>query len=334
MTTNKRKIIAIVGPTASGKTAIGVKLAKEFNGEIISADSRQVFRGLDIGTGKDLAEYHGVKYHMIDIKDPGEKFSLFDYLPLARAAISDIFSREKVPIIVGGTGLYVQGLVEGFKLSRKSPVSPSVCQGGKVESGKYTREELEKLTIEELNNLLIELDKKVYDELADKKNPHRLIRAIERSQEGIVTTKEKPDFDVLQIGLFWPKEILDKRIDKRVDDRFEQGMLEEVNGLLNTGVDPEWLMSLGLEYRVITNYVLSNLLEESSEQSEREALRPRSFDDQNYRNSKQYIEMVSLLKTKSHQYAKRQITWFKRFPEIVWENDYEKIRGSVSDYLK
>ena len=123
---NERKIIAIVGPTASGKTGWGVEIAKKFDGEIISADSRQVYRGLNIGTNKDLSDYGDIKYHLIDIKNPGEEFTLFDWLKLAREAIEDIFSRGKTPIIVGGTGLYVQALVEGFELEKADNCHPEL----------------------------------------------------------------------------------------------------------------------------------------------------------------------------------------------------------------
>ena len=353
---SERKLIAIVGPTASGKTAVGVKLAKEFNGEIVSADSRQVFRGLDIGTGKDLAEYGGIKYHMIDICDPEEDFNLFKYLELARAAIEDIFLRGKVPIVVGGTGLYVQGLIEGFELEKSETPNPKPETNSKIsnqvvistpqlclrvekssnkrsldfarddkEEGlddKHERDELEKYPIEQLQNILQELDIEAYEKLADRQNPHRLIRAIERAESGDIVEKKKPDFEVLQIGLEWPREELNKRIDERVDDRFEQGMLEEVIGLLRAGANPDWLLRLGLEYRIITDFLISN----------DKFLIPKS-QLQNIKNSKEFAEMKELLKLRIHQYAKRQMTWFKRFPEIVWESDYEKINQLVKNYL-
>lgn len=326
----QRKITAIVGPTASGKTAVGVKLAKEFNGEIVSADSRQVFRGLDLGTGKDLQEYKGVKYHLINIKTPGEKFALFDYLPLARAAIEDIFSRGKVPIVVGGTGLYVQALVEGFEL--KSGVISAEAGilkiPDQVGDDKYSREELNNKTIEQLQNILQELDIEAYENLADQKNPHRLIRAIEKAQGGEVVTKLKPDFEVLQIGLEWSREELNKRIDKRVDDRFEQGMLEEVEELLKSGVDSEWLLKLGLEYKIITEFLI-NCHSEVEGRRISEILRSAQDD----KTVVTFEEMKNLLKLRSHQYAKRQMTWFKRFPEIVWESDCTNIEKTVRNFL-
>lgn len=347
MKKNIPKIIAVVGPTASGKTSLGVKLAKEFKGEIVSADSRQIYRGLDLGTGKDLSEYDGIKYHLIDICDPRlrtggaspyEEFNLFKYLELAGQAINDILSREKLPIIVGGTGLYVQALVEGFHLNQ---ISPHFAEASRGKNSKfYTREQLSNLTlrlrsgqaIQQLQKILQELDIKAYESLADKKNPHRLIRAIERAQEGIVMTKKKPDWDVLQIGITWPKEELDTRIDKRVDERFEQGMLEETESSLKTGVSPDWLLKLGLEYRIMTSFLISNskfLIPASPAGGSNQIPNPKS----KFQKINSFNDMVKTLKLRSHQYAKRQMTWFKRFPEIVWENNYQKERDIVEEFL-
>lgn len=347
----KRRIIAIVGPTATGKTGIGVRVAKDFDGEIISADSRQVFRGLDIGSGKEgtanvitkkpfdgahgeqdtitkqysnnlqspysrlqtlrsnLCYIDDIPQWLIDVREPGEEFNLFEFIELANIAIEDIFSRGKTPVIVGGTGLYIQGLVEGFKLSRKS----------KVESQKqHSRAQLEGMSREELNNILEKLDKEAYD-LVDKNNPHRLIRAIERAQEGISMTKVAPDYETLQIGINWPREVLCERINKRVDDRFDQGMFEEVTSLLKQGVDPNWLMRLGLEYGVITKYIISNQLVDLNK-----------LQIEKTKKSAEFKKMSQLLKTNICQFAKRQTTWFKRFPEIIWENDYDKIKTIIN----
>jgi len=318
MKKNIRKIVAIVGPTASGKTAVAVKLAKKFNGEIVSADSRQVYRGLDIGTAKDgvpnqewiakktnhekenvistevekspnkrsldcarddtleylrkyLRHIDNIPQWMIDVCEPEEKFTLFDYLPLARAAIEDIFSRNKLPIIVGGTGLYIQALIEGFQLKKQETRNKKqeklqiqnnksqINSKFKIQNSKlYSREQLENKSIDQLQKILIKIYPKALSVLNDLKNPHRLIRAIEKVQAGEIVTKIKPDFEVLQIGLKWPKEVLNERIDKRVDQRFEQGMLGEIIGLLKSGVSSEWLIGLGLEYKIITDFVISN----------------------------------------------------------------------------
>ena len=341
MNNTQQKIIAIVGPTASGKTAVGVRLAKELNGEIVSADSRQVFRGLDLGTGKDLSEYDGIPYHMIDIKKPGDKFTLFDYLPLARAAIEDIFSRGKVPIIVGGTGLYIQALTEGFQL--KSISNDEFLISNQIPNNNdkiLSRIKLDNLTVEQLQKILKDLDIEAYNSLADKKNPHRLIRAIERAQEGLVTNKVKPDFEVLQIGIDWSREILNSRIDKRVEDRFEAGMLEETIGLLSSGIDNDWFLSLGLEYRIMTGFLISNYLPADASHQTMQAgeflisNKISKSQLQNVKNSNEFFGMKENLKIKSHQYAKRQMTWYKRFPEIKWENDYENIENQAIKFLK
>ena len=327
----KPKIIAIVGPTASGKTAVGVELAKEFNGEIVSADSRQIFRGLDLGTGKDLSEYGDIKYHMIDICEPEEEFNLFKYTELANEAIQDILSLGKLPIIVGGTGLYVQALVEGFSLkkqeTRNKKQSNSIIQISN--SKQYSRTGLEILSIEELQKILKKIDSETFEKLNDKKNPHRLIRAIERAQSGTVMTKIKPEWDVLQIAIDLPREVLNTRIDKRVEDRFKAGMLEEVEGLIKSGVNPNWLLKLGLEYRIITSFLISN-----SEFLISSQIPIPKFQYQKIKNSPEYGAMKEELKLRSHQYAKRQVTWFKRFPEIILLSNHKEIEKRVKEFIQ
>ncbi|HPL01740.1 MAG: tRNA (adenosine(37)-N6)-dimethylallyltransferase MiaA [Patescibacteria group bacterium] len=293
----ERKIICIIGPTASGKTGWGVSVARKFNGEIISADSRQVYRGLDIGTGKDLEDYSDVKYHLIDICEPGVYFTVFDWLERAREVIEDIFTRGKTPIIVGGTGLYVQALIEGFELKFES-------QKSKVK--RYRREELESKSLEELQKIIFKL--KIVNSKLDMNNPHRIIRAIEKVQSGEIANKKKPDFQALQIAIDLPRDVLYDRIDQRVEERFEQGMLEEVKSLIASGVDKKWLLGLGLEYRIIGRYVLG----ESSQ----------SFD-----------KMKQELKYKIHAFARRQLTWFRRFPEIVWCNDLKSAEEEIKNFL-
>jgi len=368
---SKRKVIAIVGPTASGKTGLGVRLAKEFNGEIISADSRQVYRGLDIGTGKDLSKYGDIKYHMIDIANPEEKMTLFDYLPLARMAIDDIFSRGKLPIIVGGTGLYVQGIVEGFELEQisLSNVISTPCEARVEKSSKkdlstvlemtnkkYSREQLNNLTIQQLNNLLLQLDSETAERV-DKKNIHRLIRAIEMAQDGLKPIKIKPDFEVLQIGVDVPRTELHERIDKRVDERFDQGMMEEVQELLGQGVSAEWLIGLGLEYREITSYLINCHLDPRLGELERsfvsQEISPPSTsrgvemtrgasgsrnDKKKIITMKQYNNEFELmrqqLKFRIHQFARRQMTWFRRFPEINWLANYDEMKRFVKIFIE
>jgi len=299
MRNKKRKIVAVVGPTGSGKTGLAVLLAKEFDGEIVSADSRQVFRGLDLGTGKDLDDLKGVKYHMIDICDPEEEFTLFDWLDGARNTINEIFDRGKIPIVVGGTGLYVQALVEGFELDKDTRNKDT----NKLKIQKYCREDLNKKSLDELQNIAKKLQ--VANFKLDKNNPHRLIRAIEKFQNQENPTKIKPDFESILIAPKHTREKLYDRIDKRLDQRFEEGMLQETEDLIKNGVDSKWLVSLGLDYKIITKH----LIEKSN------------FED-----------MVKDLKVKEHQYAKRQLTWWKRF-DVKWIRDYKEATRLVSDFL-
>lgn len=295
----KPKIIVIAGPTASGKTNVAVKLARDFNGEIVSADSRQVFRGLDLGTGKDLSEFGDVKYHLIDVVNPGEKFTLFDYLPIARKAIDDILVRGKLPIVVGGTGLYIQGLVEGFELRQ--------LEIKKEKLKIYSRKDLEEMTTGELVKVLEENNSQKTENI-DLKNRHRLIRAIELVQEGLEPIKIKPRYDFLQIAIDCPRKELHDRIDKRVESRFNAGMLKEVEDLLNNGIDRNWLYSLGLEYKVITDYLV-------------------------YKKYDSIDAMKQDLKYKIHQFARRQMTWFRRFSEINWLSDYKDIKRFVKIFI-
>lgn len=326
METRKRKVIAIVGPTASGKTRIAVQLAKDINGEIISADSRQVYRGLNIGTGKDLDEYNGVRYHLIDIVDPEEKMTLFDYLPLARAAIEDIFKRGKTPIIVGGTGLYVQGIVEGFKLEQSGVESRK--SGEKHQA--LNREQLNDGAIKQLNSILLKISPENYEKV-DHKNRHRLIRAIELAQEGLKPTKSKPDFEVLQLGIEVPRKELHERIDRRVDERFKQGMLEEVIGLLRSGVNADWLLGLGLEYKIITEYLTELRIKNYELWGEK---LQKKHDFKFIIHDSEFQAMAQRLKFKIHQFARRQLTWFRRFPEIQRLSKYDDIKRFVNIFIE
>jgi len=297
-----KKIIVIAGPTASGKTALGVEIAKKFNGEIVSADSRQIYKGLDIGTGKDLKEYGDVKYHLIDICKPGEKFTLFDWLELSRKKIDEILSRGKIPVIVGGTGLYIKALVEGYQISEKLNVKSEKSEK------KYSRKFLDKQSVEKLIEILKKLSPDWLKKI-DQKNQRRLVRGIEIAQEDIRPVKIKPNFEVLQIGINLPREKLYERIDMRVDQRFKEGMLEEVAGLVKKGVDKKWLLSLGLEYRIIGGFVLD----------------PKSMTRD---------QMFQELKWKSHQYARRQLTWLRKQSEIKWAKNSQEAQKIVKGFLK
>ena len=291
-----RKIIAIVGPTASGKTGWGVSVAHKFNGEIISADSRQVYRGLNIGTSKDLKDYGEIPYHLIDICEPGVQFTMFDWIGGARETIDDILSRGKVPVVVGGTGLYVQALIEGFEIKKSGIKSSSI---------KYSREDLESKSAEELREIYSNFQTLNFS--IDENNPYRLIRAIERAQNGEVVSKKKPNFEALQIAIDMPRETLYQRIDLGVDEWFEEGFLEEVQGLLNAKVKQDWLEKIGLEYKILAEYLVEKRAD---------------FD-----------EMKSEMKFAIHAYARRQLTWFRRFPEIIWCKDIRSAEKEIEKFL-
>ena len=327
------KVIIICGPTASGKTGWGVEFAKKFNGEIVSADSRQVYRGLDIGSGKDLGELKRVKYHMIDIVDPGERFTLFNWLEDARKIIDDILAREKTPIVVGGTGLYVQALTEGFELE-KNQKSNIKYQKHILKTKKYLREELDKMGLAELQKISKKLQPKTYN--LDINNPRRLIRFIERAQTGEYPTKQKPPYQFLQIAPDFPREELYQRIDKRVDERFREGMLNEVADLINFGVDANWLISLGLEYRIITSYLVKSeiLNSKSKTNSKLEIQKPKKLRSYHLQPDDVYEEMKQELKYKIHNFARKQMTWFRRFPEINWARNYREAEKSAAEFLK
>lgn len=328
---NNRKIVAIVGPTASGKTGLGVAIAKKYNGEIVSADSRQVFRGLDIGTGKDLQEYGDIKYHLIDICDPGEKFTMFDWLDKAKIAIEDIFSRGKLPVIVGGTGLYVQALVEGFETKN---------QELRIKNKEnFTRQQLDEMPLEKLQSIFKKLQAKSYQpEAIDMSNPRRLIRVIEKVQGGEISSKKKPDFEVLQIALDYPREELYSRIDKRVDEWFIEGFKEEVEDFLKSGVEKKWFDSIGLEYRILADYIVSHPEGTEGSRDSSPWTRGVPFGAQNdkkkVQNDKEFRQMKQIMKYKIHQFARRQLTWWRRFPEVVWAKDKKEAIGVIDNFLK
>ena len=271
------KVVAVVGTNASGKSALGIELAKRYGGEVISADSRQVFKGLDLGSGKVTAEeMQGVVHHLIDVREPNEFFSMADFQKMSYAAIEDIRARGRLPMIVGGTGLYVDSVLDGYVLSDKEP-------------DLAYRTELEKLTTPELYDMLMSL---MPDAQVDRYNRNRVMRMIERIHDGdsAVPTKEKR-YESLRLGVSWPRDVLGQRIDERLERRLQEGMIEEVQGLMDRGATTEFLLGLGLEYRFITQYLLGEMGRE---------------------------EMLEKLAIAIKQFAKRQMTWFRRNPDIVW----------------
>ena len=272
------KVVAVVGTNASGKSALGVELAKRYGAEIISADSRQVFRGLDLGSGKITPEeMQGVPHHLIDVREPNEFFSMADFQRMSYAAIDGILARGRLPMIVGGTGLYVDSVLDGYLLSDREP-------------DLAYRAELEKLTTPQLYDMLLTL---VPDAQVDRNNRNRVMRMIERIHDGddAVPGKE-PRYRSLRLGVSWPREVLSQRIDERLKMRVEQGMIEEVQGLMDRGATKEFLLGLGLEYRFITQYLTGAIPDRD--------------------------EMLRLLAIAIKQFAKRQMTWFRRNPDIVW----------------
>jgi len=284
---NKPKILIVVGPTASGKTSLAVSIAKEFNGEVISADSRQVYRGLDIGSAKvTVPEMEGVKHHLIDIVDLSETYNAADFKRDAELAIKDILSRGKLPIICGGTFFYIDTLLNRVSLP-------------KVEPNERLREELESKDTKSLLAILEKLDP-VRAKTIDQKNKRRLIRAIEvASTLGFVPRPVSEDlpYDILVIGLTVDMTKHGDTLKKRIEDRLQIGMVEEVENLLKLGVTHAKLESLGLEYTYLSRYLRGDLSLET---------------------------MISELAIKSRQFAKRQLTWLKRDSTIHWFNRDDK----------
>lgn len=230
------KLISIVGLTSSGKSGLGIELARLFNGEIVSADSRQVYKGLDWCSGKvNKEELAMAKHHLIDIANLGEQFTLFDFQREAYKAIDDIISRNKVPFMVGGTGLYSRSIVEGFDLTEDKP-------------NFELREKLEKLSKDELLKMCEEKNIELPDEITSR----RLIRELEKAESP--KKENKPRYEVLQIGIDWSKEEIHDRIKTRLEFRMPN-MIEEIKNLLSNGVSKDFLMSLGLEAKFIVRYL-------------------------------------------------------------------------------
>ena len=233
------KIITVVGTTASGKSDLGIVLAKKFNGEIVSCDSRQVYKGLDLGTGKvTLEEQNEVKHHLLDIKKPNEKFSLAEYQKLAYRAINDILARKKVPFLVGGTGLYSRAVTEGYNLSEE-------------EDDPALREEINGMKTEEI----VEKLKRLGEDVPEGLSPRHLSRRLEKAMKGVAATQNKQIYDYLQLIPVFPRDVLYNRIELRLDARLDAGMVEEVKRLKEQGATDEFLEGLGLEYRYTNRFL-------------------------------------------------------------------------------
>jgi len=271
------KMIVIEGTNASGKSALGVELALRFGGEIVSADSRQVYERLDLGSGKITEEeMRGVPHHLLNVRKPGEFFSMADFQRLSYQAVDGILARGRLPFLVGGTGLYVDAVADGYVLSDQAP-------------DHALRAQLETLDTpalyERLKRLLPDTD-------IDPRNRHRVMRALERlAADDYHPGHKEPRYELLKLGVTWPREILKQRIDERLAARLEAGMVREVQSLLDEGVSEEFLVKLGLEYKYLTWYLTGKI---------------------------GYDQMVEELGNAIKKFAKRQMTWFRRDPRIHW----------------
>ena len=275
------KLIVILGTTACGKSGLGVELARHVGGEIVSADSRQVYRGLDLGTGKVTEEeMGGVPHHLLDVVDPNESYSVAQFPRDAYAAIDDILARGKVPLLVGGTGLYVRAVAEGYTF-RDSQPDPAL------------RAELEGKSAEELYAIFREKTGRTLTG-GEENNRHRLVRTLEKvlAGEDLTEAPRDPHYQVLQLGMTYPREELCRRIDERLIRRLDDGMVEEVERLRKAGATDAFLEGLGLEYRYILWYLTGKL-------PDREAL-------------------IDELGRAIKRFAKRQMVWFKKDRDVLW----------------
>ena len=290
----KPKIIVIVGPTASGKTSLSIELAKKLNGEVVSADSRQVYRGLDLGTGKIAqAEMEDIPHHLLDVADPKNTYTVTDYVRDARKEITGIIARGSLPIVVGGTFFYVDAL-----LGKSIP--PEVAPNETL------RNELETRTAPELFEMLKEKDPERANHI-DKDNKRRLIRALEIVEAlGKVPALQSEElYDATIIGISISKEKLKENIHNRLRTRMEKGLIEEVKDLYTNKLSYERMYELGIEYKYIAEFLEEKITKE---------------------------EMVKQIELKSLQYAKRQMTWLKRDKGIVWVENIEGALRVLESY--
>ncbi len=296
------KLLTITGPTACGKTSLAAELAFQLGGEIISADSRQVFRGMDIGTGKDLADYHihgtNIPYHLIDIHDAGYEYNVYQFQNDFIRAFNDIVLRGSQPILCGGTGMYIEAVVKGYQLA-DAPIDPDF------------RQRMEAFTDEELTERLAGYIK--LHNHTDTEDRDRLLRALEIQEYHIQHPDEyphMPDMEHIIVGVTYPREIVIERIGIRLRQRLEEGMIDEVRSLLDSGVPEERLLRYGLEYRHITRYV---------------------------KNLCTYEEMYENLYTDIRRFSKRQMTWFRRMERqgipIHWIDGTQPFEAKVQQVL-
>jgi len=293
------QLITILGPTASGKTTLAAALADKLNSEIISADSRQVYRGMDIGTGKDLADYivdgKEIPFHLIDICDAGEKYNVFEFQHDFHSAFFDINSRGKLPILCGGTGMYIEAVLKGYKLSA-------------VPENKELRQKLAQKSLQELCYLLSQYEPRIEKPVLD--TVKRAIRAIEitdYSKRNVYQLNEYEQINSLIIGIDLDRDIRRQKITNRLNTRLEEGMINEVKLLLDKGISTENLIYYGLEYKFVTQYLIGELT---------------------------YLEMFSQLEIAIHQFAKRQMTWFRGMEKRGFRIEWISAQLSIDEKLE
>jgi len=293
---NLKKIVVILGPTASGKTDLSIKLAKKFNGEIVSADSRQVYEGMDIGTGKiTKKEMEGIPHYLLDVASPNRKFSVAQYQKLALKNIDKILKKGKIPFLVGGSPFYIYSVLEAWTFPKLKP-------------DWKLRKRLEKKSCEELFNVLKKIDSERARNI-DGKNKRRLVRAIEIAKKlgKVPLLKKEIKFNSLILGIKKSKQEIKGLIEKRLDKRLKQGMIEEVRRLRRQGISWKRLESFGLEYKWIALYLQKKI---------------------------DHLEMVSSLQKDTEHFAKRQMTWFEKDKNTKWIISYEKAKNLLRDFLE
>jgi tRNA dimethylallyltransferase len=297
-------LVTILGPTATGKTGVAANLAAKINGEVISADSRQIYRGMDLGTGKDLADYFidgvAVPYHLIDIEDAGVHYNVYRFHTDFIKVFKEIESHGRFPVLCGGSGLYIEAVLKNYRLIEVPP-------------NKELRKELEGKTLAELTEILKSLKPDLHNE-TDVETDRRAIRAIEIEKyyaENPQMESEMPKINSLNIGIDFDRELRRQRITNRLKQRLDEGMLDEVQKLLDSGLTPEQLIYYGLEYKYLTLHLTGQL---------------------------SYTEMFRQLEIAIHQFAKRQMTWFrgmeKRGTKIHWINGHLPMEEKVAKIIK
>lgn len=300
----KYNLITILGPTATGKTSLAAHLAAKLNGEVISADSRQIYRGMDLGTGKDLADYFvdgvAVPYHLIDIEEAGVHYNVYRFHTDFIKVFNEIEKRGKFPVLCGGSGLYIEAVLKNYRLIEVPP-------------NKELRKELEGKSLPELIEILKSLKPDLHNE-TDVETDRRAIRAIEIGKyyaENPQMESEMPEINSLNVGIDFDREMRRQRITNRLKQRLDEGMLDEVQKLLDSGLTPEQLIYYGLEYKYLTLHLTGEL---------------------------SYSEMFRQLEIAIHQFAKRQMTWFrgmeKRGTKINWINGHLPMEEKVNAILE